>query len=198
MPASHPGVPFALADALRQLRLQVIGEMVATYGLGEVHVTFSRGQWVGDRWGSAPIAMPQGVELWAWFMPSAGRAPARSPGELRAAWRGLTNSLAGLLGSSINFLDSDTQHAHPKHSARPSSSVLRAIWGGADAPESHVFLGSLPREVACTENLTPWGKMLPCRQRSGLASLVRVRSAPPLSFSLSLTSFFCLVVPWRW
>lgn len=148
--------------------------MVDTYGLGEVHVTFSRGQWVGDRWGSAPIASPQGVELWAWFMPNADGDTPKSRSELRGAWRGLTNALGGLLGSSINFLDSDTQHVHPRHSVRPTSGVLTAIWGAANAPDSHVYLGSLPREVACTENLTPWAKLLPCRQHAGLASLLRV------------------------
>ena len=156
--------------------------MVDTYGLGEVHVTFARGQWVGDRWGSAPVASPQGVELWAWFMPSTKGAAHRSPSELRVAWRGLTNALGGLLGSSINFLDSDTQHVHPRHSVRPTSGVVQSAWGAAGAPESHVFLGSLPREVACTENLTPWAKLLPCRQHAGLASLLRVR-LPGLSLA---------------
>lgn len=161
---------------------KVIGEMVETYGVGEVHVTFSRGQWIGQRWGSAPVAAPQGVELLAWFSPARPGAPQRSGNELQTAWRGLTNALAGLLGASLNFLESDTQHVHPKYSARPRSGVLRALWGQNDtviAPDTHVFLGSLPREVACTENLTPWGKLLPCRQRAGLASLLRVLPAPP-------------------
>jgi len=160
---------------------KVIGEMVDTYGVGEVHVTMSRGQWIGKRWGSAPVAAPQGVELLAWFAPASPGAPRRSGSELKVAWRGLTNALAGLLGASLNFLASDTQYVHPKHSARPSSGVLRARRSqneSAIAPESHVFLGALPLEVACTENLSPWGKLLPCRQRAGLSSLLRVRFRP--------------------
>lgn len=31
---------------------------------------------------------------------------------------------------------------------------------------------SLPREIVCTENLTPWKKLLPCDSRAGLASLL--------------------------
>jgi hypothetical protein len=126
----------------------------------------------------APVSAPQGVELWeelvwAWFTPSVEGSQKRSAGQLQIAWRGLTKALAGLLGASLNLLESDTHFFRPRHSVRPQSGVLRAIWSKDDgkilAPESHVFLGSLPREIACTENLAleaPWGKLLPCRQRS--------------------------------
>ena len=169
---------------------KVIGEMMDAYGVGEVHVTFGRGQWVGQRWGSAPVAAPQGVELWAWFADGlglgAGSVRPRGPSELQQAWRGLTNALAGMMGASLNTLAAETQHVHPKRSVRPRSGLLRALWG-EDSPESHVFLGSLPREVACTENLTPWGKLLPCRQRAGLAALLRAdRSCRGLYSSYSM------------
>ncbi|CAG8852192.1 401_t:CDS:2, partial [Racocetra persica] len=32
--------------------------------------------------------------------------------------------------------------------------------------------GSLPHENVCTENLTPWIKLLPCKSTSGIASLL--------------------------
>ena len=35
--------------------------------------------------------------------------------------------------------------------------------------------GALPREGVCTENLTPWLKLLPCRDRSGLGALLQRR-----------------------
>ncbi len=34
------------------------------------------------------------------------------------------------------------------------------------------FYGSLPREAVCTENLTPWLKLLPCQGRQGLTQLM--------------------------
>lgn len=34
-----------------------------------------------------------------------------------------------------------------------------------------LFYASLPREIVCTENLTPWSKLLPCSSQAGLASL---------------------------
>lgn len=32
--------------------------------------------------------------------------------------------------------------------------------------------GSLPREVVCTENLTPFLKLLPCKGKAGISSLL--------------------------
>lgn len=37
---------------------------------------------------------------------------------------------------------------------------------------SNWFYGSLPREAVCTENLTPWLKLLPCQGRQGLTQLM--------------------------
>lgn len=44
----------------------------------------------------------------------------------------------------------------------------------SDAMTSHLHLlhGTLPREVVCTENLTPFLKLLPCKGKAGIASLL--------------------------
>lgn len=49
----------------------------------------------------------------------------------------------------------------------PASSVT-------DASSESLFLlhGTLPREVVCTENLTPFLKLLPCKGKAGIASLL--------------------------
>jgi hypothetical protein len=168
---------------------QVVHEMVARYGVGEFHLSFAQGLWLNDRWGHAPVPAPHGAQLHAWFAPEEALAgapgPPGAPVGLGARWRGLTNALAGLFGASINVLEADTRHAHPRRALRPASSWLRAAWGsdaGGDAPASHLFVGSLPRETACTENFTPWAKLLPCRARAGLAALMRparCARAPP-------------------
>ena len=45
----------------------------------------------------------------------------------------------------------------------------------------------LPQEVVCTENLTPWTKLLPCKSQKGLADLlVATKLLNTLFFSLSL------------
>ena len=99
---------------------------------------------------SSTNAKPPGVELWAIFdVPS---------DQVDATWQNLTHALSGLFCSSINFLESPTAFTAPKWSFRGSSINLR--------------YGALPREVVCTENLTPWLKLLPCRDKAGVASLL--------------------------
>ena len=36
----------------------------------------------------------------------------------------------------------------------------------------HLLHGSLPGEVVCTENLTPFLKLLPCKGKAGISSLL--------------------------
>ena len=36
----------------------------------------------------------------------------------------------------------------------------------------YLLHGTLPREVVCTENLTPFLKLLPCKDKAGIASLL--------------------------
>jgi len=46
--------------------------------------------------------------------------------------------------------------------------------GGTNA--SHLRYANLPREIVCTENLTPWKKLLPCESHSGLAELLNAKN----------------------
>lgn len=39
-------------------------------------------------------------------------------------------------------------------------------------PKLHLLHGSLPREVVCTENLTPFLKLLPCKGKAGVSGLL--------------------------
>ena len=45
---------------------------------------------------------------------------------------------------------------------------------GTNASNENLYLlhGTLPREVVCTENLTPFLKLLPCKGKAGIASLL--------------------------
>lgn len=81
-------------------------------------------------------------------------------------WLTLTNALSGLFCASLNFIDS-TRTTRPVMSFQPSG----------DHPNStlsnlHLLHGTLPREVVCTENLTPFLKLLPCKGRAGISSLL--------------------------
>ncbi|RVW54906.1 GPI transamidase component PIG-T [Vitis vinifera] len=82
-------------------------------------------------------------ERWGGFDPISSQ-------QCKAAW--------GLFCASINFLESSTAYSAPDWGFQPFSGSLR--------------YGSLPREAVCTENLTPWLKLLPCRDKAGLAALM--------------------------
>lgn len=56
----------------------------------------------------------------------------------------------------------------PQFSFRPSSSVPLVN-------SSFVRYASLPKELVCTENLTPWKKLLPCDSKDGFMSLLNAQ-----------------------
>ncbi|CAD7700239.1 unnamed protein product [Ostreobium quekettii] len=119
----------------------------------EAEVSFTRGRWDNRRWGDPAVpAKPMGAELIARF-PSSLAAP-----ELPSAWGNLTHAFSGLLCSSLNFLERSEMVALPEF-------VFKREAG------SWVH-GLLPKEAVCTENLTPWLKLLPCGDSHGLAALM--------------------------
>lgn len=72
-------------------------------------------------------------------------------------WADLVNALSGLFCASLNFMDSKST-VQPRWSFRPAG--LASEFYSADS--RFVRYSTLPREVVCTENLTPWKKLLPC------------------------------------
>ena len=83
-----------------------------------------------------------------------------------AHWITLNHALSGLFCASLNFIDS-TRTTRPVMTFEPngdhSNSSLRNL---------HLLHGTLPREVVCTENLTPFLKLLPCKGKAGISSLL--------------------------
>lgn len=120
-----------------------------------MELSFTQGRWNYEKWGgfdpiSSNNAKPPGVELWAVFdVPQ---------DQVDASWRNLTHTLSGLFCASINFLESSTMYSAPQWSFRPATGNIR--------------YGMLPREAVCTENLTPWLKLLPCRDKAGISALM--------------------------
>ncbi|KAG6722029.1 hypothetical protein I3842_03G141300 [Carya illinoinensis] len=134
---------------------KAIAQLVQKFRVKEMELSFTQGRWNYDRWGgfdpiSSSNAKPPGVELWAAF-----DVPLYL---VDASWKNLTHTLSGLFCASINFLESSTTYSAPEWSFHPSSGSLR--------------YGTLPREAVCTENLTPWLKLLPCRDKAGLSVLM--------------------------
>ena len=139
-----------------------VGELRDAYDLEEFSVSLARGIWNEERWGYAPESVPPGAEVSAWF--GAGVAE----GDVWSSWRSLTNALSGQLCASLNFLDQTTS-ASPKYSFTPRgvSNISKSDGGAGYGGSKRFMRGTLPGENVCTENLTPWKKMLPCQGKRG-------------------------------
>ncbi|KNE63721.1 hypothetical protein AMAG_08808 [Allomyces macrogynus ATCC 38327] len=136
---------------------RTLGQVLNRFGVEALDLTMTQGRWMHDAWGW-PVdgyAAPPGFDVRAWL-----RTERRNATTLDKDWVGLTNALSGLFCGSLNFLDG-TNIASPAlaYKDRQGSSLLDVL--------RH---GRLAREAVCTENLTPWGKLLPCSTKAGLAA----------------------------
>ncbi|KAJ6579120.1 Gpi16 subunit GPI transamidase component [Mycena vulgaris] len=124
-----------------------LGQILREYAVTELHLTLNAGQWNYDSWGYPEEPdVGTGAELWAW-MGEGGIAT------VDGRWRGPRNALAGLF------------------CGRPPHDLTGGLpeWPGVRHAIRHA---SLPSENVCTENLTPFLKLLPCKSLSGIASLL--------------------------
>ena len=82
-------------------------------------------------------------------------------------WKALQNSLSGLFCASLGRMD--TLHTTSPTRAFPPTGDLPRL----PAPHTHALRhATLPAERVCTENLTPFLKLLPCPARAGIAALL--------------------------
>lgn len=81
-----------------------------------------------------------------------------------ARWLTLTNALSGLFCASMNFIDA-TKTIRPVMAFSPEGHH-------GNSSNLHLLHGTLPHEVVCTENLTPFLKLLPCKGKAGVSSLL--------------------------
>ena len=138
-----------------------LGQILQHANTKELHLRFSTGRWDPETWGARPWdgfkEGGTGVELWAWI-------EAGTDSEAFERWTTLTQSLSGLFCASLNFIDA-TKTTRPATTFEPLGD--RSILGG-----THLLHGVLPGEVVCTENLTPFLKLLPCKGKAGISSLL--------------------------
>ncbi|KAL1935076.1 hypothetical protein VTP01DRAFT_4216 [Rhizomucor pusillus] len=155
---------------------KAIGQVLQEYKVEDLHLTFSQGRWNYDEWGYPPEpSTGTGVELWAWMDAS---------DTIDQRWKSLTNTLSGLFCASLNFID-ETLTTEPLLSFQPQSN------------NTSVRYGSLPHENVCTENLTPWIKLLPCKSKAGIARLLNAHKIYNSNFhSMSIhAKQICLNAP---
>jgi len=138
-----------------------LGQILQHTHAKELHLRFSLGRWDAQTWGARPRGGRReggtGVELWAWV-------EADTDEEANSRWLALVNALSGLFCASLNFIDSTK-------TIRPRSTF--EFEGTAPLSDNlHLLHGVLPHEVVCTENLTPFLKLLPCKGKAGISSLL--------------------------
>ncbi|XP_053706299.1 GPI transamidase component PIG-T [Synchiropus splendidus] len=134
-----------------------LGQVISKFSIRELHISFTQGYWRTMQWGQPFLPSPPGAELWVWFQDSVT--------DVDATWKELTNVLSGIFCASLNFIDS-TNTVQP-------SAAFKPLGLGNVTDHSFLRYATLPREIVCTENLTPWKKLLPCGSKAGLAVLLK-------------------------
>ena len=141
---------------------RALGQILQHTSAKELHLRFSTGRWNADAWGKRPWQGTKegatGVELWAWI-------EAESDEESFRKWTTLTQSLSGLFCASLNFIDGT-------RTTRPVATFSKQGDHGDAANRLRLLHGVLPGEVVCTENLTPFLKLLPCKGKAGIGALL--------------------------
>lgn len=151
--------------------------LVSAFSVDALNVTLTHGRFRPSVWGhalAAPLA-PHGGAVAAWL-----RDDRASVDNTDKRWAALLETLAGLLCASLNQVGAQ-QTSQPQWIFRPPSR----------AEGLRLRYGTLPRENVCTENLTPWGKLLPCRTQAGIARLlhpIRLLDAHYHSLQLSIAA----------
>lgn len=164
-----------------------IGKLLnAHLGIESFEATLTRGRWK-SAWGEAPWEFrPPGAVL-----ATALTEQAEDPGAT-AAYRFLVSTLAGSMCASFEGMNpalaagEDETQLSNNAGARPLQ--LPAAWS---AKGTSFRLATLPYEPVCTENLTPWLKLLPCGRHRGLAALLsslvlQVAESPLASLTLAV------------
>ncbi|QEU58636.1 Gpi16 [Kluyveromyces lactis] len=143
-----------------------VGPIMSQTNTRQLHLRFTHGLWDSQEWGQLPHnglkSGGTGVELWAIM-----EAPSKE--EALKSWITLANSLSGLFCASINFIDT-SKTTFPVSSFLPKEDEAIPLLNQSN----HLYLmrATLANEPVCTENLTPFVKLLPTRGKSGISSLL--------------------------
>jgi GPI-anchor transamidase subunit T len=159
-----------------------IGQILQYAGTRELHLRFTLGRWDAESWGARPWDGTReggtGVELWAWLEAETDEECVTilhvyrfwcadiSVSRADAKWLTLTNALSGLFCASLNFVDG-TRTIRPVMTFKPEGDHPNGT-----IANMRLLHGVLPREVVCTENLTPFLKLLPCKGKAGISTLL--------------------------
>lgn len=140
---------------------RVLGQIMRSSKTQELHVRFGHGVWDADRWGAPPAnglrTGASGVEIWAFV-------DAKTKSEALRHWNRLVNHLGGYFCASLSYADENAV-TFPSFDLLPPTSPIFP-------KSSYLMRAVLPDEPVCTENLTPFLKLLPCRNKAGLGGML--------------------------
>ena len=137
---------------------KVVSDFMKDHSVNDFHLSLTQGMWRYEQFGYPLVeANPSGAELWIWF--------ADSVQDVDSQWELAVNSLAGFFCASLNFM-STSFSGSPEKILRPNSMFHEQL------NSSSMKYSNLPSENVCTENLTPWKKLLPCETSSGFVQLL--------------------------
>jgi len=137
-----------------------LGNVIRKFHVDELHLSFTQGRWIFSQWGYPVNAAPAGVELWTWF---------EDGYDANSLWKGLASTLSGLFCATLDQMGvTNTINPQLSFTHEGDSYFGRAT----NNSETSLRYSSLAHEAVCTENLTPWMKLLPCRGKAGLAYLL--------------------------
>ncbi|GJJ08822.1 hypothetical protein Clacol_003041 [Clathrus columnatus] len=152
-----------------------LGQILREYAVTELHLSLNAGKWDYRTWGYPNgSSVGNGAELWVWM----GEDETH---KFDARWQGVRNALAGLFCASLGELN-ERRTTSPTYAFQPTgdipsgneSKILNAVTSlstSLDVPHRLAY-ASHPSEHICTENLTPFIKLLPCKAYSGIAALL--------------------------
>ncbi|KAH7102514.1 Gpi16 subunit, GPI transamidase component [Auriculariales sp. MPI-PUGE-AT-0066] len=141
-----------------------LGQILTTYDVSELHLAMNAGQWDYPSWGAPPgHSVASGAEMWAWLRSSPTATRLNITQDIDSRWSGLRSAIAGVFCASLGKLDGQRTIV-PEVSFKPTSPL--------PAGRHQIRHATLPAEIVCTENLTPFIKLLPCKASAGVASLL--------------------------
>lgn len=131
-----------------------LADLILTTDLNELHFSLTKGNWDYRNWGYSTRPSPPGAQIRAKF--------SQHNEDPNRCWTRLINSLSGKFCASLTSAD--------KKILVSSKLAFHSVT--AHNLSEKTIYANLPEETLCSENLTPWKKLMPCHSNLGLASLL--------------------------
>ncbi|PVV04241.1 hypothetical protein BB560_001257 [Smittium megazygosporum] len=157
-----------------------IGEMVQQHNVRSFELSFAQGTWFSEDWGYPPTdSALTGAKI-------TGVVDELNDTE---NWIGLVNSLSGIYCASLNQASMENVVSSKSNFVGKNFDFFNDLNPDSKSYNTTTFIGFLPRENVCTENLTPFIKQLPCKNKAGIAQLLNPYKLFPSKY-YSMSTYF--------